>query len=207
MIDAYRAGFPATGSLSRQGPRWPRFTGPRKSRLFFPDATVPGNLVNVDFMVKDSKRFADGGGWGYAVFDYESRPIHSSLAPKPVRPRKGTTPNAASRATPERGDRLVFTEYGSVHRQNARHHQALRPMVPSTSRTGYTFNASLAGPLITAPVVMSNREPWHWHMIVIPTRRPPESGHASGAAGAEIVERVEAVVYAAIEMRSLRSSR
>ena len=34
-----------------------------------PDATVPGSLLNVDFMVKDSKRFADSGGWGYAVFD------------------------------------------------------------------------------------------------------------------------------------------
>jgi hypothetical protein len=32
---------------------------------------VPDKLVNVDFMVKDSKRFADSGGWGYAVFDYD----------------------------------------------------------------------------------------------------------------------------------------
>jgi hypothetical protein len=33
---------------------------------------VPGNLANVDFMVKDSKRFADSGGWGYAAFDYDA---------------------------------------------------------------------------------------------------------------------------------------
>jgi len=33
---------------------------------------VPGTLHDVDFMVKDSKRFADGGGWGYAVFDYDA---------------------------------------------------------------------------------------------------------------------------------------
>jgi len=33
---------------------------------------VQGNLVNVDFMVKDSTRFADSGGWGYAVFDYDA---------------------------------------------------------------------------------------------------------------------------------------
>ena len=31
---------------------------------------MPGNLLNVDFMVKDSRRFAYSGGWGYAVFDY-----------------------------------------------------------------------------------------------------------------------------------------
>jgi hypothetical protein len=33
---------------------------------------VPGKLANVDFMVKDSKRFADSGGWGYAVFDFDA---------------------------------------------------------------------------------------------------------------------------------------
>jgi len=38
----------------------------------WPDAMRPGELVNVDLMVKDSKRFADSGGWGYAVFDYNA---------------------------------------------------------------------------------------------------------------------------------------
>ena len=33
---------------------------------------VPGSLVNVDFMVKDSRRFADSGGWGHAVFDCDA---------------------------------------------------------------------------------------------------------------------------------------
>ena len=32
---------------------------------------VPGTLHDVDFMVKDSARFADSGGWGYAVFKYD----------------------------------------------------------------------------------------------------------------------------------------
>jgi hypothetical protein len=34
--------------------------------------TVPGTLVDTDFMVKDSKRFPDSGGWGYAQFDYDA---------------------------------------------------------------------------------------------------------------------------------------
>jgi Cytochrome P460 len=38
----------------------------------FPAATVPGVLHDVDFMLKDGKRFADSGGWGYAVFEYDS---------------------------------------------------------------------------------------------------------------------------------------
>jgi len=33
---------------------------------------VPGTQHDVDFMVKDSKRFADSGGWGWAVFDYDA---------------------------------------------------------------------------------------------------------------------------------------
>jgi len=33
---------------------------------------VSGTLLNVDFMEKDSKRFADSGGWGWAVFDYDA---------------------------------------------------------------------------------------------------------------------------------------
>ncbi len=36
------------------------------------DPTVPGALDDVDFMVKDSARFADSGGWGYAVFEYDA---------------------------------------------------------------------------------------------------------------------------------------
>ena len=32
---------------------------------------MPGTLQNVDFIEKDSKRFADSGGWGYAAFDYD----------------------------------------------------------------------------------------------------------------------------------------
>ena len=37
----------------------------------FPAATVPGTQHDVDFMVKDSKKFADSGGWGYAQFEYD----------------------------------------------------------------------------------------------------------------------------------------
>jgi hypothetical protein len=32
---------------------------------------VPDTLHDVDFMARDSKRFADSGGWGYAEFDYD----------------------------------------------------------------------------------------------------------------------------------------
>jgi hypothetical protein len=43
-------------------------------------------LHDVDFLVKESKRFADSGGWGYAQFDYDPasdtfRPADTSSTP------------------------------------------------------------------------------------------------------------------------------
>jgi len=72
MIDAYRSGFPGNGQPAPDGAKMAKIHWTAKQNEFFPDATVPGNLVNVDLMVKDSKRFADSGGWGYAVFDYNA---------------------------------------------------------------------------------------------------------------------------------------
>jgi hypothetical protein len=72
MIDAYRAGIPGNGEPVPDGAKMAKVHWTPKQNEFFPDATVPGRLVNVDFMVKDSKRFADSGGWGYAVFDYDA---------------------------------------------------------------------------------------------------------------------------------------
>jgi Cytochrome P460 len=33
---------------------------------------VPAAQSNADFMEKDSKRFADSGGWGWGSFDYDA---------------------------------------------------------------------------------------------------------------------------------------
>src|SRR5499426_1562348 len=72
MIEAYEAGIPANGKPVPDGAKMAKIHWLPKPNAFFPDATVPGALVNVDFMEKDSKRFADSGGWGYAVFDYDA---------------------------------------------------------------------------------------------------------------------------------------
>jgi cytochrome P460 len=72
MIDSYSAGIPGNGKPVPDGAKMAKIHWTPKQNEFFPEATVPGNLLNVDFMVKDSKRFADSGGWGYAVFDYDA---------------------------------------------------------------------------------------------------------------------------------------
>jgi hypothetical protein len=72
MIEAYRAGIPGNGKPVPDGAKMAKIHWSPKRNAYFPDATVPGGLLNVDFMEKDSKRFADSGGWGYAVFDYDA---------------------------------------------------------------------------------------------------------------------------------------
>src|SRR3989441_7440560 len=66
MIEAYRAGVPGNGKPFPDGSKMAKIHWNPKKLETFSAATVPGTLHDVDFMVKDGKRFADsgGGGWG-----------------------------------------------------------------------------------------------------------------------------------------------
>jgi hypothetical protein len=72
MIEAYRSGIPANGKPFPDGARMAKIHWNPKKSEFFPTTTIPGTLHDVDFMVKDTKRFADSGGWGYAMFKYDN---------------------------------------------------------------------------------------------------------------------------------------
>src|SRR5581483_7357283 len=50
---------------------------------------------------------------------------------------------------------------------------------PSTTRTGYVFTGSAAGPSSTAPVRTSNSEPWQLQTSAAPFSQPSLSGHSS----------------------------
>jgi len=71
MIKAYQAGIPANGKPVPDGAKMAKLHYSPKKNQYNPEATSPDALLNVDFMEKDSKRFADSGGWGWAVFDYD----------------------------------------------------------------------------------------------------------------------------------------
>jgi len=73
MIGAYQAGVPGNGKPFPDGAKMAKIHWSPKKLETFPAAMVPGTLHDIDFMVKDSKRFADSGGWGYAVFDYDAK--------------------------------------------------------------------------------------------------------------------------------------
>ena len=72
MIKAYQSGVPGNGKPFPDGARMAKVHWNPKKLETFPSATVPGSLHDVDFMVKDSKRFADSGGWGWAAFKYDA---------------------------------------------------------------------------------------------------------------------------------------
>jgi hypothetical protein len=73
MIDAYKAGIPENGKPFPEGAKMAKihWTG-KKNETAPGQPLVPGTLHDIDFMVKNSKRFADSGGWGYAAFEYEN---------------------------------------------------------------------------------------------------------------------------------------
>jgi Cytochrome P460 len=72
IIAAYRAGVPGNGKSFPDGSKMAKIHWKAKKSAEAPDpTTVPDTLHDIDFMVKDSKRFKDTGGWGYAQFDYD----------------------------------------------------------------------------------------------------------------------------------------
>lgn len=72
MINAYTSGVPGNGKPFPDGSRMAKIHWNPKKMEVFPAATVPGTQHDVDFMVKDSRKFADSGGWGYAVFEHDA---------------------------------------------------------------------------------------------------------------------------------------
>jgi len=71
MISAYRAGAPGNGKAFPDGAKMAKVHWKIKKSAEAPaPTTVPDTLHDVDFMVRDSKRFADSGNWGYAQFDW-----------------------------------------------------------------------------------------------------------------------------------------
>jgi Cytochrome P460 len=73
MIEAYKKGIPANGKPVPDGAKMAKIHWTAKQSPTAPSpTTVPGTLHDIDFMVKDSKRFADSGGWGYGAFMYDA---------------------------------------------------------------------------------------------------------------------------------------
>jgi Cytochrome P460 len=73
MIDAYRAGVPGNGKPFPDGSKIAKIQWkPKKSAEAPFSVDVPETLKDVAFIEKDSKRFPDSSGWGYALFNSDA---------------------------------------------------------------------------------------------------------------------------------------
>ena len=113
MIEAYQADIPGNGKPFPDGAKMAKIHWIPKKSEYPGNPSVPATLLNVDFMVKDSKRFADSGGWGYAVFDYDT--ASGTFTPGTTKgfPPQGNDAKCgfACHTTVKTRD-YVFTEYG-----------------------------------------------------------------------------------------------
>jgi hypothetical protein len=113
MIDAYLAGIPGNGKPFPDGAKMAKIHWNPKKNQYFPDTMVPATQHDVDFMEKDSKRFADSGGWGWAVFDYDAASdtfTPGTLADRPPQANDAKCGFACHTKVETRD--YVFTDYG-----------------------------------------------------------------------------------------------
>ncbi|MGA1981694.1 MAG: cytochrome P460 family protein [Acidobacteriaceae bacterium] len=114
MIDAYKAGIPGNGKPFPDGAKMVKVHWSAKVVAGEPGApTVPDAQQNVDLMVKDSKRFADSGGWGWASFEYDVASDKfriGTLADKPPQGNDAKCGFACHSAVKTKD--YVFTNYG-----------------------------------------------------------------------------------------------
>ena len=113
MIDAYQAGIPGNGKPFPDGAKMAKIHWNPKKNQYFPDTTVPGTQHDVDFMIKDSQRFADSGGWGWAVFNYDAASdtfTPGTLADEPPQANDAKCGFACHTLVEKRD--YVFMEYG-----------------------------------------------------------------------------------------------
>jgi mono/diheme cytochrome c family protein len=114
MINAYKAGFPGNGKPFPDGARMAKVHWNAKVDATEPGApTVPGTQHDVDFMLKDSRRFADSGGWGYGAFEYDAASDTFTPATLKDKPPQGNDAKCGFAChTAVKAKDYVFTGYG-----------------------------------------------------------------------------------------------
>lgn len=113
MIKAYLDGVPGNGKPFPDGAKMAKIHWNTKKTEMFPAKTLPSIQHDVDFMVKDSKRFADSGGWGWAVFFYNAASdtfTPGTMADKPPQGNDAKCGFACHGMAKARD--YVFTDYG-----------------------------------------------------------------------------------------------
>ena len=113
MIAAFEAGIPGDGKHFPDGTKMAKVHWYAVKDEDEPGApTVPGAQHDADFMVKDSKRFADSGGWGYAEFEYDAAAKTFRPGTTSDKPPQGNDAKCGYACHSDVKDRdYVFTKY------------------------------------------------------------------------------------------------
>jgi hypothetical protein len=114
MIEAYRSGIPGNGKPFPDGSKITKIHYKPAKSVDSPDPTteLPGTLLNVDFIEKDSKRFPDGGGWGYAAFEYNAASdTFTPATEKDAPPQANDAKCGVACHTLAQAKDYIFTEY------------------------------------------------------------------------------------------------
>jgi mono/diheme cytochrome c family protein len=114
MINAFKAGIPGNGKPFPDGAKMVKVHWTGKVDAGEPGApTTPGAQHDVDLMAKDSKRFADSGGWGYGAFEYDAASNTFTAATLKDKPPQGNDAKCgyACHSAVKSKD-YVFTNYG-----------------------------------------------------------------------------------------------
>jgi hypothetical protein len=104
MIEAYKSGIPGNGKPFPDGAKLAKIHWNSKK---FSDAfpvQSPDSLHDIDFMARDSKRFAGDDHWGFAQFNYDN--ATDSFSAQGKGPGCGTACHQAAAKTD-----FVFTEF------------------------------------------------------------------------------------------------
>jgi hypothetical protein len=84
MIEAYKAGVPNNGQPFPDGSKIVKLQWKPKKSTEAPFAVeVPDVFTQAFVIEKDSKKFPNGGGWGYALFNYEAASDKFTADPSP----------------------------------------------------------------------------------------------------------------------------
>jgi mono/diheme cytochrome c family protein len=90
MISAFKSGIPGNGKPFPDGAKMAKVHWNTKVNAGEPGGpTLPDTQHDADFMMKDSKRFADSGGWGYGAFEYDAASNTFAPATLKAKPPQG----------------------------------------------------------------------------------------------------------------------
>ena len=144
MTGAYQQGVPTNGKPFPDGSKIAKIVWQQKKLTTPPFSastpdTVPGDIIEVELIEKDNKRFPDTHGWGYAVFDYDAS---SGFKPATMTSKSPQAQDAKCGAACH--ELAASKDYIFPHTPNGELQTSLRPQgaLIRTVRAPYTLRAS-----------------------------------------------------------------